>query len=205
MTDNIFFTLGLDISRVFLRRSGFLWTYQRHGVPEPHHHLFGPLILLLHYSGHALDTLLAGHVGSMLMLMLSDRTDCSGTLKFCASVPARLLLLLLQLLLLLLLQVNSGTVVIRPRDFSSYNRFFGITGCGVMLPAKHRGQRYGTGHQVLGRSDRRIIVEPFQIHQVAKTAGRTLGHINNTRSGFRLTREFIYTHNYFENLNFLRF
>jgi len=37
--------------------------------------LFGPVILLFHYSGHALDTLLAGHVRPALLFRRPGAPD----------------------------------------------------------------------------------------------------------------------------------
>lgn len=164
-------------------------------MPEPHH-LLGPMILLFHYSGHTFDALLAGHLGSaVLRWLLTDAPEFGGVsarllllllllmLYLLVAVLQLQLLLLLHLLQLLLLQVDAGPVVVRPGDHGfrgGRHRFFGRG--PEMLPAKHGGQWHGPSHQVFGRTHGRVVVEPFQVHQVTEAAGRTLGTQHNTRT-----------------------
>jgi len=150
------------------------------------------MILLFHNSGHAFDALLAGHLGGPVLRRL-----LTGAPEF-ARVSARLLLvlllllmavlqlqllLLLRLLQLLLLQVDAGPVVVGPGGSGlrgCRHRFFGRG--AEMLSAEHGGQWHGPGHQVFGRAHGRVVVEPFQVHQVTEAAGGTLGTQHNTRT-----------------------
>jgi len=157
------------------------------------------MILLFHYSRHAFDALLAGHFGGpVLGRLLTDASPEFGGVSaglllllllllhlMMAVLQLQLLLLLrlLQLLLLLLLQVDAGPMVIGPGGRclrGGRHRFFG-RGAEV-LPAEHCGQRHGPGHQIFGRAHGRVVIEPFQVHQVTEAAGRTLGTQHNTRS-----------------------
>jgi len=154
------------------------------------------MILLFHYSGHAFDPLLTGHFGGpVLRRVLTGAAEFGGVstrllrlhLQLMVVLQLQLLLLLrllqlvlLLLLLLLLLQVDTGPVVIGPGGRGLRHRFLGRG--AEMLPTEHRGQRNGPGHEVFGRAHRRVVVEPFQVHQVTEASGRTLGTQHNIRS-----------------------
>lgn len=147
------------------------------------------MVLLFHNSGHAFDALLAGHLGGpVLRRLLTGAPEFGGVsarlLLVLLLVLQLQLLLLLRLLQLLLLQVDAGPVVVGPGGSGlrgcRRHRFFGRG--AEMLSAEHGGQRHGPGHQVFGRAHGRVVVEPFQVHQVTEAAGRTLGTQHNTRT-----------------------
>ena len=93
------------------------------------------MILLFHNSGHALDALLAGHIGgSVLRRLLTGTPELGGVsarlllMLLLMAVLKLQLLLLLRLLQLLLLQIDAGPVVVGPGGHGfrgGRHRFFG--------------------------------------------------------------------------------